>query len=89
MVLPKLLPAFPVPTTPNHPLVLSASRKASSKAQGSSLQEDPVPGSRSARVSLGTPIQDNILFAHPDFIPCRMLSPAKSLKEQLPGNTKY
>lgn len=44
---------------PNQPSVLSLLRKASSEVQRSSLQEDLVWVSRSARVSLGTAIKDN------------------------------
>lgn len=74
---------------PNQPSVPSLLRKASSKVQGSSLQDDLVPVSGSAHVSQGTVIKDNVLFAQLDFILFRMLSPPKSLQEQLPGNTKY
>lgn len=37
---------------------------------------------------LGTAIKDNVLFARLDFIFCRILSPPKSLREQLPGNAR-
>lgn len=76
------------PNPPKQPSVLSVLRKASSKVQGSSLPGDLVPVTRGAYVSLGTAIKDNVLFARLDFIFCRILSPPKSLREQLPGNAR-
>lgn len=74
---------------PSHPLVPSLLGKASSTIQGHSCKRIHSLVLKVAHVSLETSIRDNVLFAPPDFIPCRMLSSHKSLQRQLPENAKY
>lgn len=74
---------------PSHPLVPSLPRRASSQTQGHSCERIQSLVLEVAHVSLETSGRDNVSFAQPDFVPCRMLSCPSSLQKQLPGNTKY
>lgn len=79
MVVPKIPPSYP--------LVPSLLGKASLKAPSHSCER--IQSVVLEVTSRETSIRDNVLFAQPDFIPCRTLSSPKSLQKQLSGNTKY